>query len=186
MNKLDLTKTRLAVARFACDDSLYNAITNGAQNDDERNKINKLNDCLALVLSEIVNEYFYVYKSEKITVNGGFFAFNDLQDRIVEVIKVTRFGTKANYSLRTDGLEISDGEYEITYAYEPVFNASDTDYPLYGKLTPRVVALGVVAEYLLLCDRFNEATAFNNRFKDALVGVEKKRIGLKIKRRRWL
>ena len=186
MNGLSLQETRLAVARFCADDELYDAIKNGSQDQRLITEINKINDCLALVLSEIVNDYFYVYTSENIKVTNGFFAFNDLTERVVEVISVKQNGTQKNYKIRTDGILIQDGEYEINYAYEPKFDANTTTYPLYGRLTSRIVALGTVAEYLLISDRINEATAFNDRFKDALVSVEKKRTGLKVKGRRWL
>ena len=171
------------------DSDLYDFLNGrGMDSDKMQKKIKQLCSFVELIANEISCEYFPITKTEKITAKNGWIEYERLSEIVVDVRSVKKNGVKVNYDLFVTGVEVDeDGEYEVCYEYSPKNFMGDPSekIDLYGRITPRVVALGTVAEYCLANGRYEEAITYDKAFKDALIGVEKCRGKLKVKGRRW-
>ena len=184
-------KDCLKVASLYLDErNLYDYL-NGIKSDcddETARKMRYLCSCVDVIANEICCEYFPIKHVEKATAKNGKIAYKSLSKYVVDVRFLKKDGQKVNYDLFADGIAVdSDGEYEVCYEYTPKsYNGDpDAELQLYGRITPRVVGVGAAAEYCLAFDRFDEAITYDKMFKDALVGVEKSRGKLRIKKRRW-
>ena len=180
----------IKVAALYLDDaSLSNYLNGNAMLTTETDrKIKQLCSFVDIIANEICCEYFPIVKTEKIKSKNGRIDYEKLSEYVVDIRWVKRDGKKVNYDLLSTAISVdSDCEYEVCYEYAPKEFSGDTSesIPLYGRITPRIVGIGAVAEYCLATDRFDEAIAYDKMFKDALVGVEKSRGKLRIKQRRW-
>lgn len=172
------------------ENNLYN-YTNDVDtyNDAEtQQKIRYLCSCIDVVINEIASEYFPIKKIEKATATAKRIEYEALSEYVLDIRYVKRNGRKVNYEMYPSYIEVDeDGEYEVCYEYTPKsYNGNiNEEIKAYGRITPRVVAIGAVAEYCLAFDRFDEAITYDKMFKDALVGVAKSKGKLKVKARRW-
>ena len=177
------------VALYIEDKNLYDCLLyKGAISEETQKQIDNLCAFIDIVINEICCEYFPIMKTEKITATNNKIEYEKLSERVVDVRKVKKNGKKINYDLFAYYIGVDgDGEYEVCYDYSPKGysgNIQDT-IALYGRITPRIVGFGAMAEYCLANNRFDEAITYDKMFKDALIGVEKRRGKLKIKQRRW-
>ncbi len=184
-------KDCIKVASLYLDESnLYdyiNGVTTMCDEDTQR-KIRYLCSCIDVIVNEIACEYFPIKKTEKVTAKNKRIEYETLSEYVVDVRYVKRNGRKVNYDLYTMAIGVDeDGEYEVCYEYTPKSYAGDLEQKidLYGRITARIVGLGATAEYCLAFDRFDEAVTYDKMFKDALIGVEKSRGKMYVKKRRW-
>ena len=80
------------------------------------------------------------------------------------------------------------GVVEVEFAYQPgqVSSINETiDFSNY-KLNERVLSYGVVAEYNFLYANYDDATIWDNRFKNSLSNLIRPRREIKIKQRLWV
>ena len=177
------------VALYLEDKNLYDYLLGkGEISEETQRQIDNLCAFVDIVINEICCEYFPITKTEKIVATNNKIEYEKLSERVVDVRKVKKNGKKINYDLFAYYIGVDgDGEYEVCYDYSPKGysgNIQDT-IGLYGRITPRIVGFGAMAEYCLANNRFDEAITYDKMFKDALIGVEKRRGNLKIKQRRW-
>lgn len=177
------------VALYLEDKNLSDYLLGKNATDEEiKKQIDKLCAFIDIVVSEICCEYFPIKTTEKITATNGKIEYERLSERVVDIRNVKKNGKKVNYDLFAYYIGVdSDGEYEVTYNYSPKEYKGNIQQSisLYGRITPRIVGVGALAEYSLANNRFDEAITYDKMFKDALIGVEKRRGKLKIKQRRW-
>jgi hypothetical protein len=172
------------------EDNLYNYVNDvdTYHSEETQQKIRYLCSCIDVILNEIASEYFPIKKIEKATAKAKSIEYASLSEYVLDIRFVKRNGRKVNYEMYSDRIVVDeDGEYEVCYEYTPKSYGGNVDENLgvYGRITPRVVAIGAVAEYCLAFDRFDEAITYDKMFKDALVGVAKSKGKLKVKERRW-
>ena len=56
---------------------------------------------------------------------------------------------------------------------------------LIGKISARILAYGVASEYCFLEMLYDDATLWENRYKNALLCAQRKKGELKLKKRGW-
>lgn len=184
-------KDCIKIASLYLDESdLYNYINeeNAYENAEIQQKIKYLCSCIDVITNEIACEYFPIKKKEKAIARNKQITYDSLSEYVLDVRYVKKNGRKVNYDLYSTAIEVDeDGEYEVCYEYTPKSYSGNVNekIELYGRITPRIVAIGAVAEYCLAFDRFDEAITYDKMFKDALVGVEKSRGKLRVRSRRW-
>jgi hypothetical protein len=164
-----------------------NGITTSCGEETNR-KIRYLCSCIDVITNEISCEYFPIKHTEVATARNKRIEYERLSRCVVDIKYVKRNGIKVNYELYSTGIGVDeDGEYEVCYEFSPKSyeNNIDQKIELYGRITPRIVGIGAVAEYCLAFDRFDEAQTYDKMFKDALVNVVKRREKMRVKQRRW-
>ena len=184
-------KDCIKVASLYLDDNkLYEYINDVSDFIDEetKRKIRYLCSCVDVVANEIACEYFPIQRTEKALAKNKRIEYADMGECVVEIRYVKRDGQKVNYNLYTTYIGVDeDGWYEVCYYYSPKsFSGNlEENIDLYGRITPRIVGIGAVAEYCLAFDRFDEAISYDKTFKDALIAVETRRQARRVKGRRW-
>lgn len=129
-----------------------------------------------------VTEYYPLSYTEKfIPVNGKveFSAFTYNPYKIRKVL------SKGSYKILPTKIEC-ENEVAVTYCYLPVASSLNDD--LVYENTPvsaTVMVFGVLAEFLLYKNRFEESATFADKFINALSAVRKSKGLAKLKAREW-
>ncbi|MGD9901013.1 MAG: hypothetical protein AB7S44_00555 [Spirochaetales bacterium] len=144
--------------------------------------------CLNLVYDEIATDYIPLNYEEEVIVLDEEIALSSLAKRLINVIKLTdENGVNVKYKMFPTAIVLENGTYNLEYSYAPESATLDGNIETFGgKLTERIVAYGVTAEYSLISGLFDEATTWEQRFKDALLVASRKKSDIKMPVRRWL
>lgn len=184
-------KECIQIASLYLDESkLYDYVNGYNINCDEETtqKIRYLCSCIDVVTNEIACEYFPILHTEVATASNKRIEYERLSKCVIDVKSVKRNGKKVDYELYSNGIGVDeDGEYYVSYEFTPKSYEGNLDQKieLFGRITPRIVGIGAVAEYCLAFDRFDEAQTYDKMFKDALSSVEKNMGNMRVKARRW-
>lgn len=155
-------------------------------NSDKRLKL--LKDCTEFVLNQIATDYLPLKKTEKVFSEDGTIPYGEFARDMIEATSVKNScGQNVRFSHLPDGLFVGErGEMEVTYFYRPgektFFDEAETGS---CKVTDRVVALGVAAEYSFVCGLFDEASMWDVRYKDSLKIAVRKKGAVTLRARRW-
>ena len=177
---------KLAVTLLSIEELPEEVFAENAEISDSQQKLlDILTSCGNLVYSEMAAEFMPVSFCETVTTADGVIPFSALSKRCIDVIEVKKDKTKLAFSLKNNALVTGSGEITVTYTYLPekipfegVFDYS------YGRLSDRVLALGVAAEYCLISGQYADALVFDKRYKDSLIALSRKK-NYRIPARRW-
>ena len=190
MGKISVKECKKLALRLLGEEKAYQVLSqNETVNDDGvKGVLARIHTATEIVASEIFTDYFQAIKKELVQTQNKCVSFDSLSERIVEIKRIERNGGKAKFELFHDKIELDkDGQIEITYVYLPKFDENTTEFDIQcTKITERIIAFGICAEYCLMSDRFSDANSFDSLFKDGLVQAEKSSTPRKIKRRWWL
>lgn len=156
--------------------------------DVQNSEINTLVACCNLVVNQVASEYITLTDTKTITTSSGVVNYGSLSSKtIVDILKVKLNGVEVDYKCNANSLVTSPGTLEIEYAYQPSVSYlnSTIDFNNF-KLSDRVLAYGVVAEYCYINGRYDDATIWDNRFKTSLTNINRPRREIKIKQRLWI
>lgn len=161
----------------------------GSVSDEEMAEINTLINCLNLVVNQVASEYFILKDKVKVNSVNGVIYYSQLSNKVVsDILNVKQLDHIVSYVCKADRLETVPGVVEVEFAYQPgqVSSINETiDFSNY-KLNERVLAYGVVAEYNFLYANYDDATIWDNRFKNSLSNLIRPRREIKIKQRLWV
>lgn len=154
---------------------------------DTDNSVNILLLCLNNVLSEIAEQYSFLTGEAKATITDGKISLSSLNSNVSEVTSVFRNGVKLNFTSYPDHIAVnSDGEVTVYYRYLPGKVNLDESVDFGGKITERIVAYGVAAEYYILEGMTDEAVIFDQKYRNALAVASSPRKEIRVRARRWL
>ena len=160
-----------------------------APTNDEQAEISTLINCLNLVINQVASEYVTLKDEVSINTSNGVVYFSKLSNRVVsDILNVKQSGIKVSYIIKPDRLETVPGQVEIEFAYQPrqINSLTETiDFSNF-KLNERVLAYGVVAEYNFLYANYDDATIWDNRFKNSLANLIRPHRDVKVKERLWI
>lgn len=135
--------------------------------------------CAATVADEIAVEYKPLVTRET-TASDGTVYFTALSKPPVTVYAVTLQGKRLPFRVFYDRIETEyKGAVTVEYAYRPTFTESD-ECPF----DAHTVAYGAAAEYCLQNSLFEEAAAWDAKFRDSLARQATQ--GGYLRARRWL
>lgn len=142
--------------------------------------------CANNCLDEITSEYLPLKCEALAQANDGKILYSDLGE-VYDIVSVTKNGKKVDYELMPSYIKVNkDDVYSVKFCCRPPTLTPEDDVPNINRLTARILAYGIAAEYLLIKGFYDEAVTYDQRFKDALkraaYGSGEKRIKL----RRWL
>lgn len=125
-------------------------------------------------------------KQNTVTAKNGFIDLSQLGfDR---VISLTRFGKNAPFRYGAEGLHVrEDGDYLLVYA-EKAPSAEWSDEAVFPspRISVRIFAYEVIAEYFFTLADFSAAKAWENRFENALQAVSLKTSSMTLPAGRWV
>ncbi len=152
----------------------------------EQEKVDCMVDCFNLVRQEIASDYLPFLTKEEIQVENSILHFSKLSKVIINVHQVkNRFGINLRYKVFPDFIEICGNAKSITYSYLPEDAAIDDEIEMQNGLTARVFAYGVASEFLLVDGLGEDAEIWEERFKESLFILGRKRGGLVMPKRNW-
>lgn len=154
--------------------------------DKEQEKVDTLVRCFNLVNQEIASDYLPFLYTEEIDIDNSILNYADLDKTIINVYAVKgTFNRNVKYKAYTNYIQIFGKAKSITYSYLPDKSELDDDVEFFNGLSARNYAYGIASEYLL-CDGLSEdAEIWEERFKESLFVLSRKRSELKLPARRW-
>lgn len=183
---IQVSEVLAAAAQLVGRDDLLNKIA-GAQEDSE---VTLLLKCYNLIENELALDDFPLKARESLSPAKGELAFSAFRKAPTEIFSVALpSGMGIPFKLFADKIEVAENvkEVVVTYAYPPAEKAKGDVCECTGKISLRLLALGVAAEYLLAHGLYAEASAFEERYREALRSAvrttERKR---RIRARRWV
>ena len=168
-------------------DDLAEAIETGNVSEPNEKKLNKMLKCLNLVVGEIASEYLPVIKQKDVKLTNGQIDVYQIDEYIQEIISIKdKFGRNLKYKYTKDKVVCLASNVQITYkVYTKDIGLEDDVESFGGRLSERVIGYGVASEYAYLQMLYDDASIWENRYKNALLNCTRKKGEIKLKKRGW-
>ena len=168
-------------------ENVVNYIDNSVKVGDAKEKSEKLTRLTELVINELCQVAFTCCKSDVVTPPTTKVLFSSLSANPIRVLKVTDDnGKEVEFTCFNGGMESPCEISYVEYAYYPKkLELNSQVCFVETNVTEEMIAMGVVAEYLLTIFDFDGALFWHKRFEELV----KKCVTLKnsnIKSRSWL
>lgn len=152
-----------------------------------QNDLNKMLKCLNLILGEIASDYMPIIKQKEITLKNGEVNVFDIDENIHEIVSIkNKFGKNLKYKYLENKIICLATNVVVEYKVYPTEVLLDGDVECFGgRLSSRVLAYGVASEYCYNDMLYDDATIWENRFKNALLISCRKKGEIKVKKRGW-
>lgn len=152
----------------------------------EQEKLNLMVSCFNLVNQEIASDYLPFLTKEEIDVKDSILNFSDLDKTIINVYEVKNaFGICLKYQVFSDCIQINGKAKSIVYSYLPEEKTLDSQLDMINGLNKRVYAYGVASEFLLIDGMSDDAEVWEDRFKQSLFVLSRKRGEHVLPKRSW-
>ncbi len=171
----------LLSASFLDDKDLASALTGSAVTGEAETLLN----CFNVVENEIALDDYPLKRTEKLAFENGLLPYSKFSVPPVDVWAVKSGGERTHFSLTPDGVKCSCAEAEVTYTYAPKKKGIGEESELDGKISARLVALGVASEYCFVKGEYEAAKVWGVKFREALKSAGILRHPLSVRSRRW-
>ncbi len=166
-------------------EDLAEKIISGVIPDDNADVVRMLN-CYNLTVSELSEHIEPLVFTETLSSDDGEYRYVDFTKPPKQILKVTCGGKNVEYTVCRDKVVTGVTRCEITYDYRAKRVSSLSDEIEYDEnvFSPRVLAMGVASEFLLISGAYEECASWRSRYDNAVETylISKTR---KIKQRRW-
>ena len=154
----------------------------------EEKELDYLKRCLYLITNEISTDYLPIYAEKAVDFLNGELALGSIDSNIYEIVKITdKNGKNIRFKIYDNIIYANVDKAIIKYtkfAKEVDLNGDCEDFS--GKIPDRVLAYGVAMEYSFVCSLFDDATIWENRYKNALLVLANKKQNIIMPKRRWV
>ena len=153
----------------------------------EQEKLDTMVNCFNLVNQEIASDYLPYLTKEEIDVNNSVLNFSTLSKQVVNVYEIkNRLGMNLKFKLFPNYVEIFGKAKTIVYSYLPEELSLNDSFEFFNGLSPRVFAYGVASEFLLIDGMSEDAEIWEDRFKDSLFVLSRRRGEHVLPKRSWI
>ena len=123
-----------------------------------------------LVISELAGSYIMMKKTQTLTANKGKIYYKDLNEKVLKILAVKdTLGKEIAFKDKFEYAEISAEKAVVTYAYMPAnYDISSEIGYSEEQVQPKLLAMGVCAEYCVVKGRFDEAVMWHERYVQAI------------------
>lgn len=149
--------------------------------------VEELLDCFHTIENELALDYLPLYAEKEIFSQSGAVYFSQLDKAAVRIVSVQdEWGNDLKYELFPQYLKTQQGKIKIRYSYTPE-KKSLTDKSDFGaRVSARLFAYGMAAEYAVQNGLFQEAGVWESKYKDAIAAAYRATPNKKIASRRWV
>lgn len=128
----------------------------------------KVVQCANCVIEQLYCDFATALTTCQVTSQNGVIDVSAM--RFNRVVSLTdSLGNNVPYRYTEGGIAVPDGTYTLTYALLPPKTQWEEEVKLPSpRITERIVAYGVVAEYFFQTGDYAAANAWESRFKNAL------------------
>lgn len=152
----------------------------------EQEKVDQMIRCFNLVNQEIAEDYLPFLFEENIDVSNSTLNFSELNKTVIHIYQVkNRFGVPIRFKNYPDHIEIYGNAKKVIYSFMPENLAFGDNVISFNGLSARVYAYGVASEYLLLNGLGSDAEIWEERFKESLFVLSRRRGEHRLPSRRW-
>lgn len=156
-------------------------------NDAENAKLQTLLSCFNLVNQEIASDYLPFLKREEVQVVDGKIFFSALSEQVVNVYEVkSKFGFSLSFKNFPSFIEVDGSAKTIVYSYIPEDMELTDTVEFFNGLSARVYAYGIASEFLLVSGVSDDAEIWEERFKESLFVLSRKRGEHRLPKRSFL
>ncbi len=150
-------------------------------------EVNKMLKCLNLITSEIASDYLPILREKEIKLVNGEVDVFEIDKSIQEIVNIkSKFGKNLKYKFINNKIICLATNVVVTYKIRPSEIKIDDEAESFGgKLSERILAYGVASEFCFLEMLYDDASIWENRFKNALFISARKKGELKLKNRGW-
>lgn len=127
----------------------------------------KFTEFAKAVIFEIASSYARLKEIATVKHEGGVLEYSALGKNVFGILSVERNGCRVVPKFTAKGLDLPRGTYEITFAFLPELT-DESELPFGGLVNPDAISLGTASRYFLTMGMAEEATAFDEKFKEAL------------------
>ena len=157
----------------------------------ERDADSKIVQCLLkcynLVENELSVDYFPLLFEETDSTDTGALYLDSFSKKPVRIVKVVdAWENEIPFKLFPNFLKTQTGKVCVRYAYEPEEKKLQGKGEVSLHVSERLIAYGVASEYALASGLFEEASAWDKKYKDAISAVYRANPARKISARRWV
>lgn len=149
--------------------------------------LNKILKCYNFITSEIASDYLPILKSKEITLKNGEIDVFDIDDSIQEIVSIkNKNGKNLKYKYLGNKIICLATNVEVLYkVYPKEVGLEDEGESFGGRLSARILAYGVASEYCYQEMLYDDASIWENRYKNALLSGMRKKGEIKLKSRGW-
>lgn len=152
----------------------------------EQEKLDTMVDCFNLVNQEIASDYLPFLTKEDVCVDDGILNFADLQKAVINIYEIkNRFGVNLKFKIFPSFVEIEGKARKVVYSFLPSDLTLDETVDIVCGLSARVYAYGLASEFLLVDGVSEDAEIWEERFKESLFVLGRKRGEHIMPKRTW-
>lgn len=142
--------------------------------------------CFNLVENEVALDYLPLYAEDETESETGTIAYSVLSKKAVRILGVRdEWGNKIPFRLFPEFLRTAPGKVKIVYTYTPEEKGLEDSSDFILQVSPRLLALGMAAEYCLAGGLFEEAEVWDAKYRDALSAAYRSCPARVMRSRRW-
>lgn len=154
--------------------------------DKEQEKVNTLLRCFNFVNEEIASDYLPYLTTEEIDVKNSILNFSDLSKTLISVYAIKgSFGCNVRFREFPEYVEILGKAKSITYSFLPDKKDLEDEFVFFNGLSARIFAYGIASEYFLVDGLSEDAEIWEERFKESLFVLSRKKSEIKLPKRKW-
>jgi hypothetical protein len=178
----------MLACEFVGEGEIAQKVKNGETlNESEQKKYESLLSCFNLVNQEIASDYLPNLTKESVTVFDGKIFFSTLSKNATHIYEVgNRFGMSLPFKNFSNYVEVGGQPKYVVYSFLPDELGEDEVFEFYGGLSARILAYGIASEFLLVSGLGDEAEVWEERFKESLFVLSRKRGEHRLPKRSWL
>lgn len=182
------TVLRLAAANLGRDDLVAQINDCAAE---PTGDLSALLRCFNLVENEIALDYFPLTREQRLCAPNGVIPLHRLRETPVGVLGVEDAeGRKLSFEVHPAAIRLpaygGRGRVTVRYTYSPREKCLMGDSDFSGRISARLLALGVTCEFCLSHGSFAEAATWEKKYREALRAANIVRKRLSVRARRWI
>lgn len=151
----------------------------------EQEKVDALLRCFNFVNEEIASDYLPYLTREEINVDNSILNFSSLSKTLINIYSIKGRFHNVRYRQYPDYVQIFGKAKEIVYSFLPDKHELDDEFEFYNGLSARIFAYGVASEYFLIDGLSEDAEIWEERFKESLFVLSRKKSETKLPKRKW-
>lgn len=173
------------VCKFTENEELEEAIEENSLTDEQTLLVESLVNGFNLVNNEIASEYLPYLKSKSMQTDNFKIKYSDFDEKLCEIISIKdKNGKNLKFKKFDDHIMVFANSVQVIYSIYPQNLTLEDEFE--SLLPERVYAYGVAREYFFIKTLFDDADIWEERFKNSLQVLVRKKSDIIMPRRRWI
>ncbi len=171
----------LLSASFLDDKELAAALSGSSVTGEAETLLN----CFNVIENEIALDDYPLKMTETLSFENGLLPYPKFAKTPIDVLSVKSGDVRVHFTLTPAGVRCDCAEGEVTYTYAPTAKTISGTSEHGGKISARLMALGVASEYCFVKGRTDEGKIWGVKYREALKSAGILRHPLCVRSRRW-